>query len=88
MDQEKPKAYSNLFVVWRRWEAEIGKRLTYEDVTEATGISAATLSRWMSKQVTRFDAETIQALCEYFQCEVGELILLDEGGAESDQNAP
>ena len=77
MSEDKPKAWSDLFAVWRRQEAQLGQRITYKDVQEATGISAATLSRWMNKEVTRFDAETIQALCEYFHCQVGELIKLE-----------
>ena len=79
MGEEKRTAHSNLFTVWRRREAELGTRITYADVSDATGISAATLSRWMTRKVERFDGETVQALCEYFQCEVGELIVLEEG---------
>ncbi len=64
--------------MWRRREAELGKRITYKDVTEATSISGATLSRWMSGQVKLFDAETVQSLCEFFQCEIQELLELEE----------
>ena len=76
MGEDKPKAWNNLFVVWRRREAELGERITYRDVQAATGLSATTLSRWMTNQVERFDGETIQLLCDYFHCEVGELIKL------------
>ena len=85
MADERPKARSNLFTVWRNREAELGKRITYRDAAAATGISAATLSRWASGDVDRFGAVTIQALCKYFQCQVGELILLE---GEGDSDAP
>ena len=75
---EKRRAGSNLFAVWRRREAELGRRITYRDVQADTGLSVATLSRWMTNQVTRFDAETVQALCEYFHCQVEELLQLED----------
>ena len=77
MDEDKPKAWSNLFAVWRQREAQLGGRITYKDVNKATGISGATLSRWMNKQVQQFDAVTVQSLCVYFHCQVGELIKLE-----------
>jgi len=80
MDQEKRKARNQLFEVWKRREAALGKRITYRQASEATGISAATLSRWATGQVERFDGATVQALCEFFQCEVGELIVLEDPG--------
>jgi DNA-binding Xre family transcriptional regulator len=70
-------ARSNLFSIWRRREAETGRRLSYREVAEATGISPTTLVRWSTGQAGRFDATTVQALCDYFQCAVGELIVLD-----------
>jgi len=78
MDQEKRKARNQLFEVWKRREAELGRRITYKEASEGTGISAATLSRWSTGQAERFDAITIQALCEFFECEVGDLIVLDD----------
>ena len=66
---------SNLFRVWKNKEAEMGRDLTQAEVAEATGVSQATLSRWMNRQVTRFDAPTVTALTEYFGCGVEELLV-------------
>jgi DNA-binding Xre family transcriptional regulator len=41
------------------------------DVERETGIAWSTLNSWVNNQVTRYDAPVIQALCEYFDCQVG-----------------
>ena len=66
---------NNLFGIWRQREADTGQRLTYAMVSEATGISEATLSRWMKGQAKQFDARTIRVLCEFFECRVMDLII-------------
>ena len=71
-------AKSDLFKVWKEREAALGRRITYRDASEATGISEATLSRWSTGQAERFDSRTIDLLCEYFQCEIGDLIVPGE----------
>ena len=69
---------SNLFVLWKQREQELGERLTLWTVSEATGISQPTLSRWMNGDVKRFGAKTIAALTEFFDCSIAELIVEGE----------
>ena len=71
---------SNLFDIWTSKEQEMGRRLTLKTVSEATGISQPTLSRWMNGQVRRFGSKTIQALCEFFGCTIAELLIEGEEG--------
>jgi len=66
---------SNLFTVWKRREAEMGYTLTYRGVAAATGLSTATLRRWVSDSVERYDKGSLEALCDYFGCEVKDLIV-------------
>jgi putative transcriptional regulator len=54
------------------------KGVTISDVARATGISRQTLHLWQSKEIMpRMSSEVIEILCRYFNCEVGELLLLD-----------
>ena len=71
---------SNLFTVWKKREQETGQRLTLKTVSEATGISQPTLSRWMNNDVKRFGAKTLAALTGYFGCTVADLIIEGEEG--------
>lgn len=52
-------------------------RKTVKDVHEATGLSRNTISNLYHDRATRVDYETVGKLCEYFQCEVGELFVYE-----------
>ena len=52
--------------------------IAINDVQRDTGIAWSTLNSWANNHVTRYDAPVIQALCDYFQCQVGELLVYDK----------
>jgi len=74
---------SNLFTVWKSKESELGERLTYADVSQATGISVPTLSRWMTGKVKRFGGKTVGALTKYFGCTIADLLVEAPEGEDS-----
>lgn len=43
------------------------------EVAEATGIPHKTLFAWANNAVTRFDVHVINAVCQYFKIQPGEL---------------
>jgi len=49
------------------------KRLKISDVSVATGINRGTLTRLYYEKASRVDLETIDSLCEYLGCGVGDL---------------
>ena len=51
-----------------------GRGYTYEDISDATGVSPTTLSAYSQGKVRRFDEVTLVALCKFFECELAELI--------------
>lgn len=52
--------------------------IAINDVRRETGIAWSTLNAWANNQVTRYDAPVIQALCEYFNCQVGDLLVFEK----------
>ena len=52
--------------------------IAINDVQRETGIAWSTLNAWANNQVTRYDAPVIRALCDYFACEVGDLIVYEK----------
>ncbi len=54
------------------------KNIALLDVQRDTGIAWSTLNSWANNQVTRYDAPVIQALCEYFDCQVGDLLVFEK----------
>lgn len=50
------------------------RRITLNDVSEATGISRPTLTRIANVPGYNTNTETLDALCRYFDCEPGDLL--------------
>jgi putative transcriptional regulator len=51
-----------------------GRRLTYKVICGETRLSATTLTSYVTQNVNRFDASTLEALCAYFDCQPGDLL--------------
>ncbi len=58
-------------------ERETKRPCTYEVIHEATGISPNSLSTLANNKVKMVGLNTIERLLEYFECEVGELIVYE-----------
>jgi putative transcriptional regulator len=54
------------------------QNITLMDVQRETGIAWSTLNSWANNQVTRYDAPVIMLLCEYFNCQVGDLLVFEK----------
>jgi DNA-binding Xre family transcriptional regulator len=55
-----------------------GQRVTYETINAATGIAVSALSHVANNKVTRLDASTIERLCEFFKCDLTDLVDLED----------
>lgn len=55
---------------------ETGRKITYADITEATGLYASTLTKLANNTAQMIGVSTIERLCEYFACDVGDLFVL------------
>ena len=53
---------------------EEGRRITIGDISEATGISRATLTRIVNQPGYNARLEAIDELCGYFKCQPGDLL--------------
>lgn len=65
-----------------------GRRISNREVAEQTGIAKATIDRIARNETTRFDEHVILALCEYFGCTVGELLVIEEVESPGQRKAP
>lgn len=60
-------------------EAAEHRNISISEVARKTGIARKTLQAWAAGKITRYDAPVIEALCKYFACSVGELIVHEPG---------
>jgi putative transcriptional regulator len=49
------------------------RRISVAEVSRMTGIAQRTLQQWYSNKISRFDAPVMDALCNYFGCQPGNL---------------
>lgn len=54
------------------------RKITYDDILAATGISKSTLTRLANDRAGRVYISTIDRLCAYFDCQPGDLFLYVE----------
>lgn len=59
-------------------ERKTGRKWTYEDVSQVTGVSPSTLSAYAQNKVRRFDAATVEPLMQFFGCRVEDFFVYEE----------
>jgi len=56
-------------------EIRDGRNWSYRAIHEVTGVATRSLSEYAQNKVTRFDAVTLDGLCTFFECQVGDLLI-------------
>jgi|GEM_PF-3391572 len=54
-----------------------GRLPTQQELAREIGISQTTVSRWLNQKIDRFDTSTLEKMCTYLDCNVGDLVYLD-----------
>jgi putative transcriptional regulator len=72
------KMYCRLAVLMR----EKDTRLSQRRLARLTGLSLPAISRLHNNEFERVDTATINTLCHFFGCEVGELFVMKEVEAD------
>ena len=54
-----------------QYQSETGERITYEEITGATGLSPNTLSKLSTNKAGRTDLETLEKLLGFFSKKLG-----------------
>ncbi len=52
-----------------------GRRIEWQDVAQATGIHKATLSRMLNIRGYNASISSVDSLCRFFGCQVGDLLV-------------
>lgn len=55
-------------------EVRDGRSYTYDDIMNATGVARATVASYMTGEVSRYDGKTLKSFCDWFDCELSELL--------------
>ena len=72
------KVYNRFRILLAEKATKQRQSIALSDVQRETGVAWSTLNSWANNQVTRYDAPVIQALCDYFNCRVGDLFIYEK----------
>lgn len=55
--------------------------ITLTELATETSLSYNTLRRWTNNDVERFDSPVVVALCDYFGCDIADLLYIERAKA-------
>jgi putative transcriptional regulator len=61
---------------------------TMIELSNKTGLDKNTISNWYNQKVTRFSADTLEVLCEFFDCQVGDILIYEKIRPDPNKKLP
>lgn len=55
-------------------QAKTNRSVTQAEVAEYVGLSPQAFSKWVNNDVRSYSAEVLDKLCEFFECEPGDIL--------------
>lgn len=71
------KVRNRLLELIQARERKIGRRVKQHDIAQFVGVADHTIINWIRNETTRFDALIIERLCDYFDCEIADLLYFE-----------
>lgn len=59
-------------------EKRESRRISQRKMEAESGVSRTSLKNWLRGDATKYEQQQVLALCRYFNCEVGDLLQIDE----------
>jgi DNA-binding Xre family transcriptional regulator len=58
-------------------EQQLGRRIRNKEIAQAVGVNEHTIARWLNNEVQKIDVPVLEAFCDYFECDVGDLLYIE-----------
>jgi len=75
---------SEVKVLMAQMTVKQGRRITYDVLHENTGLARSTLAALATGQSKMVSLETLDLLCKFFDCKVGDILAYVPDDAQSD----
>lgn len=62
------------------------RRISRQELIQATGVALTTIIRWEKNEIVKFDANVVEAFCAYLDCDAGDLLYIEENDAPKTDN--
>lgn len=68
------KIINRLDEIKKQREDQTGIKLTWEKVSEDTGMAYSTVLRWARNRIDRYDEKALAKFCDYFGVQPGDIL--------------
>ena len=58
-------------------QAKTNQPVTQADVARALGLSRQAINHWAQNTITSYPADTLDKMCKYFDCTVGDILIYE-----------
>jgi putative transcriptional regulator len=69
---------NRLFDLIRQKELKEGRRITQKEIAEFAGVTEHTIINWIRNKTTRYDTLVIERVCDFFACDLCDLLYFEE----------
>jgi putative transcriptional regulator len=71
------KVRNRLLELIQERERQKNRRIKQRDLAKFVGVADHTITSWIRNEVTRFDSNLIEGICDYFNCDIGDLLYFE-----------
>jgi putative transcriptional regulator len=68
---------NRLLILIQERERKISRRIKMKDLAEFVGVTNNTIRSWIQNDVRKYEAQIIEGFCEYFDCDVADLLYFE-----------
>ena len=75
--QGTSKLHNRFLALLAAKETREGRRIRNKEIAQVLGINEHTVARWIRNDVTKIDVPVLERFCAYFECDVGDLLYIN-----------
>lgn len=71
------KVRNRFLILLAEKEKREGRRIRNKEIAQVVGVNEHTVARWLKNEVQKVEFPLLEAFCDYFECEVGDLLYIE-----------
>jgi DNA-binding Xre family transcriptional regulator len=68
---------NRLLILIQERERTINRRIKLKDLASFVGVTNHTITSWIRNDVRKYEAQIIEGICDYFNCDVSDLLYFE-----------
>ncbi len=77
---------NRLLTLIQQREQQINRRVKLKDLASFVGVTNHTVTSWIRNDVRKYEAHIIEGFCDYFDCDVSDLLYFEMVEVEDSVN--